>query len=467
MITESPIEKSATTPTRALAAWLARVRFEDLPDMVRLQAALSLGDYLGCALLGSTRSQSRQIFDMVKQFGHSSDSTLIGDGSTANMRDAALVNGVLGSASFLLEDTAAESFAHPGVNVVPAALAVTEALDRTGADLLLSITAGYEISMRVGAAVGWSTFNRGWHPRGSFNVFGSAAAAGKALDLKTEDQFCALLGLAGTQASGLVEPSSPYDGWLLLSGSGAQDGVLAALLARQGWSAGCTVIEGSKGYLQAVAATPNPQRILEGLGEKYEISSITRKRHASSSLTHSAIDLMIELKADYSLTANMIEAIDVRTIDVHYLHERVWPKTRLDGPHSLPYLLAVAFEDGEVLDPQFDPSRREDPVVRYLFDRVRVTADPQLTAQLPGNLPSDVTVTLKDGRILQRHRAYPKGDPRDPLHPEDIHYKFLRLASSALSDKRASQVWDWVISANEQPSVRTLTRLLASDRWKN
>jgi 2-methylcitrate dehydratase PrpD len=379
------------------------------------------------------------------------------------MTYAALVNGVLGSASLLLEDTAAESFAHPGVNVVPAALSAAEYINASGADLLLAIVVGYEVAMRVGAASGWRTFKKGWHPRGSFNVYGAAAAAGKLLGLTTSDQFCAALGLAGTQASGLVEPSSPYDGWLLLSGSGAQDGVMAALLARQGWSAGCTVIEGPRGYLQAVAATPRPERILEGLGEGFEILSITRKRHASSSLTHSSMDLVMELKAEHNLTAEMIDAIEIRTIDVHYLLEKHYPQARLEGPHSLPYLVAVAFLDGEALDPQFGPSRRDDPLVRYLFDRVTVTADAEMTAQVPGGLPSQVVITLKDGRKLEGYRPYPKGDPRDPLTTEELRAKFYRLGSVVLSEERLEQIWNWAEAADTQSSVRDLVRLFVAD----
>ncbi|MFW6116288.1 MAG: MmgE/PrpD family protein [bacterium] len=449
--------------TRALADWLANLRYEDLSAETRRQARLSLVDYLGCALLGSTRKQAKQLFDLVEQLGGAPQATVIGWGHKTSVPHAGLVNGVLGSASLLLEDTAAESFAHPGVNVVPAALAAAEYVSATGADLLLGIVAGYEVSMRVGAAAGWRTFKKGWHPRGAFNVFGAAAAAGKLLGLTTSDQFCAALGLAGTQASGLVEPSSPYDGWLLLSGSGAQDGVMAALLARQGWSAGCTVIKGPRGYLKAVAATPRPERILEGLGDRFEISSITRKRHASSSLTHSAIDLILELKAQHNLTPQTIEAIDVRTIDVHYLLEKHWPQARLEGPHSLPYLLAVAFLDGEVLDPQFEPRRREDLRVRYLFDRVSVVADEEMTAQLPGRLPTRIVITLKDGRVLEGYRAYPKGDPRDPLTVDELRTKFYRLGGVVLSEERLGQVWSWIESADEQPSVLGLTDLLVGD----
>jgi 2-methylcitrate dehydratase PrpD len=447
--------------TRALADWLAGLRYKDLSTQVKRQARLSLVDYLGCALLGSTRKQAKQIRDIVEELGGAPQATVVGWGHKTSVTYAGLVNGVLGSASLLLEDTAAESFAHPGVNVVPAALAAAEYVSATGADLVLGIVAGYEVSMRVGAAAGWRTFKKGWHPRGAFNVFGAAAAAGKLLGLATSDEFCALLGLAGTQASGLVEPSSPYDGWFLLSGSAAQDGIMAALLARQGWSAGCAVIEGVRGYLQAVAATPTPQRILDGLGERYEIESVTRKRHASSSLTHSAIDAMLELKDENNLTAEMIDAIDVHTIDVHYLLERPWPETRLEGPHSLPYLLAVAFLDGQVLDAQFEPRRREDPRVRYLFDRVTVRAEEEMTAQVPGRLPARVVITLDDGRRLEQYRPYPKGDPRDPLTTEEVRAKFFRLGSAAAEYERLTEIWNWAAEAEKESSVRRLTNLLS------
>ena len=447
--------------TRALADWLAGLDYDDLPESVRAQARVCLLDYLGCALLGATRDQARRLCRLIEQLGGVGQVTLIGSEIKTTPTYAALFNGVLGSASLLLEDTAAESFAHPGVNVVPAALAVAEYVDASGAELLTALVAGYEVAMRVGAAAGWQTFEKGWHSRGAFNVFGAGAAAGKLLGLSSTEAFCAVLGLAGTQASGLVEASSPYDGWLLLSGSGAQDGVLAAFLAADGWTAGCTVIEGSHGYLQAVAAAPRPERVVIGLGERFEIEAITRKRHASSSLTHSAIDLVMELKEQHELTAASIESIDVRTIDIHYLLEGHWPERRLEGPHSLPYLLAVAFLDGEVLDPQFAPERREDPLVRYLFDRVTVSADPELTVKVPAELPAKVTIELKGGRKVEGYRPYPKGDPRDPLTEEELVGKFRRLASSRVGDERLEAIQDWTAAAEVQLSVRDLTRLLA------
>lgn len=457
-------QRETTEPpaTRALASWLADLTYDDIPAEVRHQARLSLADYVGCALLGSTREQSTRLFDLITKLGGAPQATIVGNGHKTSMTYAALANGVLGSASLLLEDTAGESFAHPGVNVVPAALAAAEYADAAGPDLLLAIVAGYEASMRVGAAAGWRTFKKGWHPRGAFNVFGAAAAAGKLLGDDTTDYFCAALGLAGTQASGLVEPSSPYDGWLLLSGSGAQDGVMAALIARQDWTAGCTVIEGPRGYLQAVAATPRPERVLEGLGEGFEIINITRKRHASSSLTHSAMDCVMELKDEHDLTADMIESIHVRTIDVHYLLEAPWPQKRLEGPHSLPYLLAVAFLDGEALDPQFDPQRREDPRVRQIFDRVTVEADQEMTAQVPGGLPSEVAITLTDGRTVSKYRQYPKGDPRDPLSDDEIEAKFHRLGGAVLTDDRLDAVWNWIGEADSQQSVRSLIEMLVT-----
>lgn len=447
--------------TRALADWLGGLRYDNLPESVRAQARLCLLDYLGCALLGSTRDQAKSLFRLIERLGGAQQVSLIGSRIKTTPTYAALGNGVLGSASLLLEDTAAESFAHPGVNVVPAALAVAEYVDAGGTELLTAIVAGYEVAMRVGAAAGWQTFEKGWHSRGAFNVFGAGAAAGILLGLSSTEAFCAVLGLAGTQASGLVEASSPYDGWLLLSGSGAQDGVLAAFLAANGWTAGCTVIEGSHGYLQAVAAAPRPERVIAGLGETFEIESITRKRHASSSLTHSAMDLVIELKEAHDLTAESIEAIDVRTIDIHYLLDGHWPERRLEGPHSLPYLLAVAFLDGEVLDPQFAPERREDPLVRYLFDRVTVSADPELTAKVPAELPAKVMIRLKDGREVDGYRPYPKGDPRDPLTEEELVSKFRRLASRRVGDERLDAIEDWTAHAGAGLSVRDLTELLA------
>lgn len=421
---------------------------------------MCVADFLGCALLGSTRSIAQDLLHFAEALGGRPTASVIGSSVMTSPTQAALVNGIIGGASPSLEDTALESFGHPGINVVPAALAVAEHLGLDRKDLLLAVVAGYELAMRAGAAAGWRTFGKGWHPRGGFNVFGAAAAAGKLLEL-SEDQFCAALGLAGVQASGLAEPCKPYHAWYLLSGASAQAGVLASLLAARGWTAGDRVFEGPLGFLNVIAAEPDPGRLTIGLGQRFEIMQVTRKRHASSSTTHSAIDAILELRSEHQINAEDVHTIQIETAALASLLSGEYPRQHLE--QNLRYLAAVAVVQGDVGDAEMTMHHAADPRVRNVFERTSVVGVSELTGLLPLSMAAIVTVVFKSGRRVSRRRDFSRGDPRERLSDVELKQKFRRSASAAASESNVEAIWDWLMEGTAGSPVGGLMELTRAE----
>ena len=229
--------------THQLAEFLDKLSFQDLPQDVIEKAKGTFLDYLGAALAGSTRPHAKKALEVILSLNGNGDSTILGSIHTTSVERAAFINGLYGSSTPQLDDAFKESLGHPGVGTLPAVLAVGEMERANGKDILVSIVAGFEMAMRVGAAVGREAFGRGWHPRGGCNIFAAAAASAKLLKLKGLDSYCAVLGLAGNKASGLIAAAYFHDAFYTLSGNASQDRVMAALLARAGYNAGTTLLE--------------------------------------------------------------------------------------------------------------------------------------------------------------------------------------------------------------------------------
>lgn len=448
--------------TVALAEWLAALSFDDLPADLIEQAEGTLIDYLGCALAGSQRTHARQATELALEMGGEPQATVLGTSTRTSVDRAAFLNGTFGSSTPQFDDVCKESLGHPGVGTHPAVLAVGEQQGATGREALVAIVAGFEMSWRIGAGIGLPAFNKGWHPRGGVNVFAAAAAAAKLLGLSGTGTYCAVLGLAGNQAAGLMAATYWHDAWYLLSGHASQNGVLAALLAERGYGAGRTIIEDDYGgYGNVVSDGTDFERMLEGLGERYELPFTGQKPHSSSGATHAAIDAVLRLRADHDLTPGDVDKIEVRTYQVAAgTLGRKFPTTHLHGTMSVPYLVARALLDGQVQLEQFTDEKLQDPEVRLLQERVEMIVDPELDQLAPKYLPASVTVYLHDGTSLTETVTIPKGDPENPMTRDELDDKFRLLASGVLEEAAIEETIAIVRDLGALDDLRDLTQVL-------
>ena len=419
--------------TRLLAEFASRARFSDLSLVVVADTQRAVLDWLGSALAGAEEPPARIAQRVVATLGRSEEATVFGAGRSA-AATAALANGV---ASHILEldDVHKGSTLHAAAPVIPAALAVAEREHRNGEAFLLAVALGYEAAFRVGEAVNPSHY-RFWHPTGTAATFGAAVAAGSLLELD-ETAMLHALGSAGTQAAGLWEFNA--DGAMskhLHPGKAAFNGVLAADLARQGFTGASRILEGARGFFRATSAVFDATRITDGLGTRWKVSENCYKLHSCCGHTHTAIDVALDYRAaagDADITS-----VDVATYASGYeiVSERN-PKTPYQAKFSLAYCVAAALVEGRVGLAQFTPDRFSeqgvtDPRIRAMVDRVRIVVDPELTARYPAEWGTKIRFTGRGGAAVELGAAFPRGNPENPVSTGVLEDKLRDLVSPRL-----------------------------------
>lgn len=449
--------------TRPLAQAITDLRIHHLTDDVVAHAAGVLLDTLGAALVGSTRPHVVAARKVVAAYGGAPTSTVIA-GPCTSAPFAAFLNGLAGSSSPQMDDIWKESLGHPGVGVIPATLAVAEAVDASGAQIVEAVVAGYEVAMRIGAALGKEGLDNGWHPRGGVNVFGAAAAAGKLLDLDV-DRMVAALSLAGNTAAGLTGAVHFHDAWYALSANASLNGVVAADLAAAGYTSGPRILESPYGgYLTTIVSSPRWDW-LSTPGDPWLIMQVGQKLHASSAATHAAVDAALSVVRD-----NGLQPEDVAHVTIFGFAAmagrlgRPHPQTAVHAGMSIPYLVATVIARRgagleEVAEATFD-----DPVVQSLQDRIEVVLDERLDAMCPDTLGARVVITTHDGRVLDAEVLHAKGDPRQPLTANERGAKFRHLAGRVLSPDAVVEVEALVAALPTWTSPAPLMSLLGDSR---
>jgi 2-methylcitrate dehydratase PrpD len=293
---------------------MAGCAFAQLSPEVLEHTHRAILDWLGSAMAGAIEPPARMAQEIVRGFGASQQASVFA-GGRSSAAGAALANGV---ASHILEldDVHKGSTLHPAAPVIPAALAVAERERASGQQFLRAVALGYDAALRVGEAVN-PTHYRYWHPTGTAATFGSAVAAGSLLSLDAREMLDAL-GTAGTQAAGLWEFNA--DGAMskhLHPGKAAMNGVLAADLARAGFTGATRILEGERGFFAATSSSHDASRITDGLGEHWKISENCYKLHSCCGHTHSAIDVALGLRAlkgwRHNEATDEIRAIHIET----------------------------------------------------------------------------------------------------------------------------------------------------------
>jgi 2-methylcitrate dehydratase PrpD len=425
-------EKAAppTDVTRTLARWLVSARPEDLPEAVRKEARRTFVNYVGCALGGSPHPTLDIAIGALAPFWGPEQASVLGRAERTDIFNAALLNG-MSSHVLDYDDTHLKSVIHPGGPVLSAILALAEYRPVNGRDFLHAMVMGVEAECRIGNAVYPDHYDRGWHITGTTGPFGAAAAAGKLLGL-TEQQMVWALGIAATQPVGLRE----MFGTMTKSfhpGRAAQNGLLAALLASQGFTSTDVGLEGKSGWANVLSTKQDWAEITGGLGERYEILLNTYKPFPCGIVLHPTIDACLQLRAEHALAAGDIERID---LSVHplvlELTGKKTPQTGLEGKFSVYFTAAVAIVAGTVGVKQFSDETVRDPVVVALRDRVVAIADPAV-----GEEQVRAVVTLKDGRRFEKFIEHVVGSVEKPMSDAALEGKFLDLADGVLPQARA------------------------------
>ncbi len=415
------------------------IRAKPISAADRERAALFVLDTLACAL-GGLKSEPARILDAVAP---------VASGDLA--RRAFYLGGL--SHIIEMDDLHRDSVTHPGCVVIPAAWAVADARNIGGHADLDAVLAGYEACCRVGMSVGRAHY-RIWHNTSTCGPFGSAMAVAELIGLSDEQAVWAL-GNAGTQSSGLWQfldtgAMSKH----LHTARAAESGVLAALLAAEGFSGPPEILEGEKGFYAGLCADPVPSMVTAGPERVWELIRTSIKPWPCCRHTHPTIDAALALHDELGGAA--VEAIEVGTyraaLDVC---DRPDPQDPYSAKFSLQHCVAIALDEGEVGLDSFDADARS----RAASTRAKVTVglNAEIDRAYPKAWGTEVSVTTKDGRRISALRRDAKGDPDNPVNAEDLVKKARALMTgSGIDGAETARLIEAMLGLAEDRPVRGL-----------
>ena len=447
-----------------LAAYAAAESFDKLPEAAVRAARRAVLDTLGVMLAGAPAVTAARVRAMLAHRRGAEEATVVGTPFRASVEDAALANGTAAHA-LDYDDVQASLSGHPSAPILAAALALGERQRSPGAALIAAFVTGVEIEAKLGRVMNPGHYETGWHATSTLGVLGAAAAAARLIGLSPERTAHALA-IATSMASG-IKANFGTDCKPLHVGHAARCGVEAAFLAEAGFTGNPRALEHADGF-GATYGTANPRAwdlATAGLGAPHEVADpgIGVKRFPACASTHQSLDAVLSLAEEHAVDPAAVEAVECA---VHYLapHQLIYERatTPLQGKFCMAYCVSVALLDRTVGLAQFTDERVRRADVQALMPRVRMVVHPDQTTRecLPTRF-SEVTITLADGRRLQRRVRHAKGQPVNPLTDVELAVKFRDCAAAALPADRGEQVLAAVGALETLADVGTLARLLA------
>jgi len=418
-----------TSPTRTLAEFVARLRYEDLPSEVVEGTKNLFVDWLGSALAGKGARPVCALEKFASRMGPANGACeVIHSGASTSAWFAAVING---AAAHVAEqdDVHNGSVFHPAAVVFPAALAAAQAEGATGCELLTAVVAGYEVGIRVGEFLGRSHYKI-FHTTGTAGTVASAAAVANILKLDADATQHAF-GSAGTQAAGLWEfLRDGADSKQLHTGKAAADGLLAAYLARDGVTGARRILEGEQGMAAGMSSDADVTRLTDGLGTRWATIETSYKWHASCRHSHPAADALLALIARDAIAHDQIASITARVhqgaLDV--LGRVTNPQNVHQAKFSMGTVLGLIAVHGHAGLDEFETHALGDPRVVGFRPRVTMVLDSEVDTAYPRRWIGKVDVATTDGRVLSARVDVPKGDPGNTLSRAELSDKALRLA---------------------------------------
>lgn len=449
------------TATARLAEFIVKTSLDDLPAAALPLVRNAALDTVGVMLAGAGEPAARLVRQAIRAEGGAPLCTVVGTRMRTSPTWAALANGVAGHAHDF-DDTNFALMGHPSAPLFAAALAAAEAQPADGRAVALAYVLGFEIDGTIGSALNPAHYTRGWHATSSIGTIGCAAAAARIFGLDVAETQHAL-GIAASLASGLKENfgsmTKPYH-----AGHAARNGVWAALLAREGFTASDSTLEGKQGYIGAFGGSGVLDGALEQLGRVWhcETSRIAVKPYPSCALTHPAIDALLDLRERERLTPTDVAEIEVAVGPVvPDVLRHPQPTNGLERKFSMQYCAAAALADGRVDLASFAEGEVPE-ATRGLMTRVRMVVANDLPQALEQNAWSRVTVRLGDGRTLTVPPRGALGHPDSPLGDARLREKFLSCAALAMSRDDAEGIADQLAHLEDVPDIRALTARLAA-----
>jgi len=410
-------------------------------------------DYFGVAIAGSQTGSGKIAGRFAESHQGVGESTLIGSGARVPATVGAFANAI-SSHSIELDDIDVLALFHFSPPVYSAGLAVAEKCNASGQQLVTALAAGCEMMERASRAANNSLRDRAYHTTPTCGVFGATISAGVLLGLNPE-QMTSSLGLAGAQASGLMEMYGPSMQKRFNPGPAARNGVTSAVMAQFGFTGADTIFEGERGFLKAFTDKSDSSKLIEDIGKPYQLD-IEFKPHSCARPIHNSIDCALVVRNRDNPDLARIKHIQIaRHSDWGHYHLNKTPRTYHEAQVSLPYATAVAFKDGQALLAQFTDEKLKDPAVVRLMSLMDISIDDSL----PRGVSCKMTVTMDDGKQLVSQVDYPKGSIQNAMSDMELRRKFESLASPVLGAARTAEIADRIQVIEKCPSIGELMTL--------
>lgn len=447
--------------TERLAQFAVQHRLSDLPEEVVEMAKYTITDTLGCCISGYTVAKEECIWivELVKELGGLPEATVFLDGFRTSAPMAALANGtMIHTVDF--DDTHLGSISHFSASLVPTVFSLSERLHADGSALLDAFVVGFEIGARVGRHMMPSHYKY-WHPTSTFGSLAAVAAASKLLKLdETQTEYA--LGLGADQAAGLRYCIDKGDySKSLHPGFAAMRGVMLAQLVQKGAHGPEGILEYPTGFCHAFSEDPEIEKITEGLGEVYEITTNSLKAYPTILCSHSSIQAVQETMDRHAIEDSDITKIHLRISETAKGQGKNYhPETSLAARLSIPFCVSLAAVDKKVTLGQFTEERLSDPKIKDFMERIEIEDDPSLNERYPETLASIVQVETKGKGTVGHEVIYPKGNTRNPLGKEGVAEKFREQCSITLPKHQYEQLLEMLFNLDGLKSVSELIDLL-------
>jgi 2-methylcitrate dehydratase PrpD len=451
--------------TRQLAAFAASLRYADIPPEVAERTKRLILDLTGIIIRARHDAESTpSLIAAVETLGLADGNcSVFGDVRSYAPPAAALINGALAH-SLDFDDTHAEGSIHSSAPIVPAALAAAEMAGASGKDVIAAVVAGYEVQIRLSLALNPSDhYDRGFHPTATCGVFGAAAAAGKLFGMDAAGIQNAF-GIALSQAAGSMEFLA--DGaWTKRShvGQAAQNGLICAVMAKEGFKGVQRAFEGRAGFFHAYAPNAAPARAVAGLGEVWETMRLAVKPYPSCRYSHAAIDGILALMQRQGLAADDVEEVEIGLPETGWkiigtpADAKAAPNSVVDGQFSMPFCAAVALREGGLA---WDDYGRHlpDAVTRALCRKVKTVVDARAQAEFPTNMSGAVRIKTASGSC-ETFVTVPKGEPSNFLSDDEFRAKFDGLCEPYLGPEKAQRLADSLLALEQANSIQAVMAL--------
>ncbi len=450
--------------SRQMARFAIDLKYQDIPNESIWEAKRFLLDSVGCALAAVNNEDMAAMYRFTEKLGGTPEASVIGREFKTNVSNAALMNCLLTRALDYNDIYWEQDPSHPS-DMIGAALAAAEVNGKNGQETLVAIIIAYEMELRWCHAANPGVREVGWH-HATLTQFVSPLVAGKMYDLDL-DQMVAAVGISGSShftlggvvAGHLTNMKNTADPLA------AQAGVIAVLMAREGYGGPVEVIEGKEGLFEVLNNVEwNPEWLLKGLGEEFLITQCSYKAFPTEALTHQPISAALQVCQEHNLAAEDITQILVETTsrgaDILSDPSKYQPTTKETADHSLPYVIAAAVADGNVLPDSFSDEKLKDPRIWDLLGKIKVVSDPEIDAMFPGVKRARVSITTNAGETHTAQVDHAKGSPNNPMSDEEIVSKFRANAEGVLDKARQDEVIDATWRFDELEDIEEYMRLL-------